>query len=122
MTQTFPGRYSELAAGMKSLAHAQPTVMEGFGRMHRAAIAGGVLTALDKELMALAIGITSQCAGCIAFHVHDAIDAGATREHIAETVGVAVLMGGGPAVVYGVQAMQAFDEFAAQASGQNGEA
>ncbi|MGL5247367.1 MAG: carboxymuconolactone decarboxylase family protein [Brooklawnia sp.] len=45
--------------------------------------------------------------------MHDAIAAGATREEIGEVVGVAILMGGGPSVVYGCQVLDAFDEFTA---------
>ncbi|MBS3770879.1 MAG: carboxymuconolactone decarboxylase family protein [Bacteroidales bacterium] len=60
--------------------------------------------------MALAIGITSRCEGCIACHVQDAIKAGATHEEIVETIGVAVLMGGGPSIVYGDKAYKAMQE------------
>lgn len=114
MTTTFPERHHELVTGFRELANAQPAVMDGFTRMHRAATTEGTLSTLTKELMALAIGVSAQCKGCIAFHVHDAIRAGATRDHIAETVGVAVLMGGGPAAIYGVEAMTAFDQFMAE--------
>jgi alkylhydroperoxidase/carboxymuconolactone decarboxylase family protein YurZ len=51
-----------------------------------------------------------------AYHVHDALEAGATRQEIAETVGVAVMMGGGPSVVYGCQALEALDEFSEAAA------
>jgi len=112
MTATFPQRYRELGQGISALGQAQPEIMDGFSRMHRAVATDGALSAKHKELMALAIGISSQCTGCIAFHVHDAIKAGATREEIAETVGVVVMMGGGPAVIYGIEAMDAFDQFA----------
>lgn len=114
MTSTFPERYRELVSGFRELANVEPAVMDGFNRTHRAATTEGTLSTLTKELMALAIGVSAQCTGCIAFHVHDAIRAGATREHIAETVGVAILMGGGPAAIYGVEAMTAFDEFMAE--------
>lgn len=111
MPTKFPQKYRELSRGFRDLTEAQPAVMDGFSRLHRGATTDGTLSRLTKELMALAIGVASQCTGCIAFHVHDAIKAGATREHIAETVGVAVLMGGGPAAIYAVEAMTAFDEF-----------
>lgn len=52
-----------------------------------------------KELMALSIAVCVRCDGCIAYHVHDALEAGASRDEIAEAIGVAVLMGGGPSVV-----------------------
>lgn len=113
MTTTFPQRYAEVATGLQNFGSDQPEVMAGFSQMHRSATADGALSTRTKELMALAIAISARCTGCIAFHVHDALGAGADREQIAETVSIAVLMGGGPAVVYGVEAMRAVDEFSA---------
>jgi alkylhydroperoxidase/carboxymuconolactone decarboxylase family protein YurZ len=57
------------------------------------------------------------CDGCIAFHVHDALEAGATRSDILDTIGVAVMMGGGPSVVYGTDAYRALEEFEAEVRG-----
>ncbi len=91
--------------------------MAGFGKMHKAAVADGVLSAKTKELIALAISITSHCDGCIAFHTHDAVKAGATRAEVEEAVAVAVLMGGGPAAVYGSDALEALDQFSQQTNG-----
>ena len=71
----------------------------------------GALSTKTKELIALSIAISVRCDGCIAFHVHDAIAAGADRQEIAEAIGVAVLMGGGPAVVYGAEALEALRQF-----------
>jgi AhpD family alkylhydroperoxidase len=67
-----------------------------------------------KELIALGIAITARCEGCIAYHVHDAMKAGANKEEIIETVSVAILMGGGPSVVYGIEAMQALSQYQEQ--------
>lgn len=102
--------YHKLGAGVRDLSTAQPEIMAGFAEMHRAVQTDGALTAKAKELTALAIAISTQCRGCIIFHVHDAIKFGATREEVSETIGVAVLMGGGPSVVYGTEALQTFDE------------
>ena len=109
--ETYPDRYRDLSAGMRGLAEAAPATMKGFGTMHRAASTDGALSALTKELMALAISIVVRCDGRIAFHVHDAIEAGASEAEISEAVSVAVLMGGGPAVVYATQALRAYEEF-----------
>ena len=81
----------------QTLAAAQPAVMETFERFHKAAGATGALDRKTKELMALAISVTHGCDDCIAHHVHDAIEAGTTREEFADALGVAVLMGAGPA-------------------------
>jgi AhpD family alkylhydroperoxidase len=73
----------------------------------------GALSTKVKELIALAIAITVRCDGCIAYHVHDARKAGATRQELVETIGVAVMMGGGPSVMYGAEALEALNQFEA---------
>ena len=70
----------------------------------------GNLVALEPY-RPLAIGITQRCDGCITLHMHDALRAGATREQVAEAIGVAVLMGGGPASTYATDAWRAFEQF-----------
>lgn len=106
-----PVQYDRLNQMLVRLGREAPGVMAGFSRMHDASQAEGALSAKAKELMALAIGITVHCEGCITYHVHDALAAGASPEEIAETVGVAVMMGGGPATVYGAEALEALDQF-----------
>jgi AhpD family alkylhydroperoxidase len=106
-----PARYEELTEGQRTLGREAPAVMGAFARLHTASQAEGALSAKVKELMALAIGIAVHCEGCITYHVHDALRAGASPEEIAETVGVAVMMGGGPAVVYGAEALEALRQF-----------
>jgi len=66
--------------------------------------------------MALAISIAVRCDGCIAYHVHDALKAGATGVEIRESIGVAVLMGGGPALMFGAEALEALRQFEGQAT------
>ena len=83
----------------------------GFMAMKDAMMQPGELSFKQKELIALAIGIVRQCADCIGFHVQAAIKAGATKDEIAETVGVCIFMGGGPAYMYGARALEAYDQF-----------
>ena len=111
MTTDYTQRRSELLQGYANLGTAVPDVMQGFSDMHRAAVADGELSRATKEMIALAIGIAARCDGCIALHVHAALKAGATRAQIHEAIGVAVLMGGGPASVYATEALVALDEF-----------
>ena len=89
-----------------------PEVYQGFVAMQRAAMASGALSTRTKELIALAIGVVGQCDGCIASHARGAARAGASREEVAEAIGVTFLMSGGPATVYGPRAFAAFSEFA----------
>lgn len=72
------------------------------------------LDALDrktKELIYIAFAIARQCEVCIAGHVKNLIEAGGTKEELAVVVGVAGLMSGGPGLVYGGKALEAFDQF-----------
>ena len=55
--------------------------------------------------------MTKHCDGCIAYHARAAARLGATRTEVAEALGVALLMEGGPATVYGPLAFEAFDQF-----------
>ncbi|MBT9260197.1 MAG: carboxymuconolactone decarboxylase family protein [Clostridiales bacterium] len=96
---------------MGELGRRIPEAIQGFGALHQGATKEGALSPKVKELIALAIAIAVHCEGCIACHVHDALEAGATPEEVQETIGVAIMMGGGPAVVYGGLALEALEEF-----------
>jgi AhpD family alkylhydroperoxidase len=112
-THDHVARHAELQQGLRRLYKALPGTMTGFNTMHTRSIEDGALTRVTKELMALAISITGHCEGCIAFHVNDALNAGATRAQVEETIGVAIMMGGGPSLVYGADALDALDQFEA---------
>ncbi len=88
----------------------QAETAKGFHALHNAALAEGAVSTKHKELIALAIGISKQCNDCIGYHVKAAIRAGATRDEIAETVNVVVMMNGGPGYMYGAKAMEAYDQ------------
>lgn len=88
---------------------AQPEAMQGFGQLARAAMAEGAISAKNKELIALAIGVTQRCSGCIGFHVKALIKLGCTRQELEEMLSVSVYMGGGPALMYAAEALKAWD-------------
>ncbi len=112
---SYPQLQKEVLHRMAELGRAIPGPMQGFKALHDATVRGGALSEKTKELIALGIAIAVHCEGCIACHVHDALKHGATREEIAETVAVAVMMGGGPSVVYGSMAMAAVEQFQREA-------
>jgi AhpD family alkylhydroperoxidase len=95
---------------LKPLRRAQSETAKGFHHLHDAALEDGALSTKQKELIALAIAVSKQCVDCIGFHVKAAIKAGATRDELAETVNVCVLMNGGPGYMYGVKVMEAYDQ------------
>ena len=112
------GHYNEVIDELKeptrSLSEAIPEAWSGFAQLHKAAVADGVLPARIKELMALAIAVVKQCDGCIAYHAKAAARRGATPEEVAEALGVALLMDGGTASVYGPRAWAAYRELASR--------
>jgi AhpD family alkylhydroperoxidase len=105
--------YKHLEERLAQLGSELPGPMTGFARLHKKAVEDGALSARTKELMALAVGIAVRCEGCIAYHVHDAVAAGATRRELLETIGVAIMMGGGPALMYAAHALDAVEQFMA---------
>ena len=108
----------ELREPARALRRAIPEVYEGYRQMHSAAYAPGALDAKVKELIALAIAVSKECDGCIASHARGAVRVGAKPEEVAEALGVAIAMNGGPGTVYGPRAFAAFQEFA-QAAGSD---
>ena len=115
MHKNWPAMAEELTAAIKEVRLGAPDVTKAFSAMAQAATAGGALDTKTKELIALAIGITARCDGCLAYHAKAAAKYGASREEILETIGVAVYMGGGPSMIYGAEALAAFDAFAPSA-------
>lgn len=111
MTTNYADYHRHLEERLAQLGNELPGPMTGFARLHNKAVEDGALSHKTKELMALAISIAVRCEGCIAYHTHDAIGAGATRQELLETIGVAILMGGGPAAVYAAHALDAIEQF-----------
>ena len=106
--------YENNAAAMKPVRAMMPDLLKGFGGLHQAAMKSGALTVLEKELMALAIGLAVRCENCMYAHIQAALHAGATREQILESAGVAVLMQGGPTYTYLPRVIEAIDALAPQ--------
>ena len=111
MTTNYIEYRQHLEERLIQLGQELPGPMSGFARLHKKAVEDGALSGKIKELMALAISIAVGCEGCIAYHVHDAVAAGATRQELMETIGVGLLMGGGPGSIYAAHAMDAIEQF-----------
>lgn len=114
MSKNYPEIRTDLIKSIGKVRKGLPELMNASGSLSKEAYSDGALDAKTKELMALAIGVAIRCDGCIAFHSRGALLKGATREEVAETIGVAIQMGGGPSVVYGSEALMAYDQFAEQ--------
>ena len=107
---TAQDRLQRFEKNSQSLAAAQPAVVETFWQLHKQTTAPGALDRKTKELLALAISIAMRCDDCIAHHVSDALEAGATRDEICEALSVALLMGGGVGLVYATHAIETLNQ------------
>ena len=101
----------ELREPTISLRKAIPETWQGFAQLHEHAVADGALPGRVKEIIAVAIAVHDGCDGCIAYHARAAARKGASAEEMAEGLGVALLMGGGPASVYAPRAWRSFLEY-----------
>jgi AhpD family alkylhydroperoxidase len=77
-----------------------------------------LLGAKTRELIALAAAATLRCDGCITVHTEAAIKQGATKDEIAEALGVAAAVNTGTALVYSARVMDAFKEYPRAVSSQ----
>lgn len=109
--ESFPEKYQRLKGLVDDLYNENPGTLSGYTILHQKSLAEGALSRKTKELMALGMAITGMCDGCIAYHVHDALKAGASRDELKETIGVAIMMGGGPAMMYACDALEAMNQF-----------
>jgi AhpD family alkylhydroperoxidase len=91
--------------------------MQGFSAMAQAAIRPRALDRKTKELIALAIGVATRCDGCIGFHTEALVKLGASRAEVEDALGLAIYMGGGPALMYAADAIGAYDQFQTIAAG-----
>lgn len=109
-------RLKEVADLTRRLKIKHPAEINAFLNFMKEAESGPALNAREKELINVGIAVAAQCEWCIAVHVKHAIKAGATRDEMIEAGFQAVLMHGGPALMYLVLLYQALDEFLPEAS------
>jgi AhpD family alkylhydroperoxidase len=113
MNESFQDLMKSLSVPLRELRAGTPDVMKGFSAMAQAALKTNALDTKTKELIALAIGVAIRCDDCLAFHAKAALEQGASREEVLETLGLAIYMGAGPSVMYAGHAIAAFDELVA---------
>jgi AhpD family alkylhydroperoxidase len=102
--QSTSDRNRDIGGALARFGQQQQSTMQALMQLHSAATAEGALSAKVKELMALAIAVYAGCEDCVAFHHERAKRAGATTDEALDALGVAVLMGGGPASVHAARA------------------
>lgn len=100
----------QLLATIGQIAALSPDTVRGYGLLGQAGAKTGRLDAKTRELIALAVAVSLRCDGCITTHTSAAIKVGASKEEIAEALGVAIAVNAGAALVYSARVMDAFAE------------
>jgi AhpD family alkylhydroperoxidase len=98
----------QILAGVGDLGKLSPDTVRGYMSLSGAGAKTGHLDAKTRELIALAVSISLRCDGCITVHSEAARKLGATKEEIAEALGVAVTVNAGAAIVYSTRTLDAF--------------
>ena len=101
----------QLAAGVKEIGQLSPDTIKGYMTLSGAGQKADLLGAKVRELIALAVAVTLRCDGCIAVHTEAAIRRGASKEEIAEALGVAMTVNAGATLVYSTRVMDAFKQY-----------
>ena len=103
----------ELLGRIGEVGKLSPDTLRGYQILSSANSKTGHLDAKTRELISLAVAVTTRCDGCITVHTGEALKHGASREEIAEALGVAVAMNAGAALVYSARVMDAVSQHGA---------
>lgn len=87
-----------------------PKMLSAYRELSAAQGSNGALDAKTRELIAIAVAVTTRCDGCISSHVAAAIKAGATEAEMSDAMGTAIALNAGAAYVYSLHAMEAYAE------------
>jgi len=110
MMLDWEGYRQEVLRRVGDLGRLTPQTVRGYRELGDAGNKTAHLDAKTRELIAIAVGVTRQCDGCITTHVHAAKQQGATREEIAEALGVAIAVNAGAALVFSARVMVALSD------------
>lgn len=116
-TTTASDWYATWPSRMKAVKSLMPDAAKGFGALHQGTMKAGALSELEKEFVAIGIGIAVRCENCIRAHVEKSIRLGATPQQVLDVASVAIMMGGGPSYTYAtvvVEALQALGAIPAE--------
>lgn len=102
--------WSEHTAHVKKsfgeLAKNHPKMLEAYQMLNKAA-AAEALDVKTRELIALAVAVTTRCESCISVHAEEAAKAGATESEIAGALATAIALNAGAAYTYSLRALEA---------------
>jgi len=107
----YTDKLTEIKALVERLQKESPKQTAAFNQFMMSVEKPGALSTKNKDLINVALSIAAQCEWCIALHVKGALNNGATREEVIDAAMQAVLMHGGPALMYMIPVEKALDEF-----------
>lgn len=107
----WPETLSNLRKAGGKFAESNPGVASAYRGLNEAVNQGSALDAKTRELIALAVAVTTRCDGCISSHAAAARKAGATEAELSEALGTAIALNAGAAYVYSTRALEAFNQF-----------
>ena len=110
-TRIMSVRFEEVTSNLLKLRQLSPDQMGAWDNFTSLYKTNEVLSERHKELTAVALSVSARCEWGIASHIKSAIQLGATNQEIIEAAWIAVLMGGGPTLMYAQRVLQALDEF-----------
>lgn len=114
MTTNWPENLADNRRNAKLLADANPGFVTAFQGLNAAQGSNGALDAKTRELIAIAVAVTTRCEGCIAAHVQAAKKLGITEAELSDALGTAIALNAGAAYTYSVKALDALRQFEAQ--------
>ena len=102
---------NQLMGRIGEIAKLSPATVQGYQMLSGAGARTNHLGAKTRELIALAVSVTTRCDCCITVHTAEALKQGATKDEIAEALGVAVALNAGAALVYSARVMDATEAY-----------
>jgi AhpD family alkylhydroperoxidase len=104
-------KLQEIGKLLEELKKNKPEEIQSFLNFMQRAEKDSAISAKNKELINISLAVAAQCQWCIAFHTKNALNLGATKDEILDAGFQAVLMHGGPALMYMIPLLESIKEF-----------
>jgi AhpD family alkylhydroperoxidase len=115
-TMSYRAKIADMRSELKVMNKLIPQTAAAFGDLSKVVKDSPGVSVREKEYVALGIAIAQRCEPCINFHVEALMKTGATRDQLADVLGMCIQMGGGPAVMYAAHALACWDELSQPAA------
>lgn len=109
MVKDWKANLTHLKQSFGKLGKNHPKMLAAYGALDEAATEGDVLDPKTKELISIAVAVTTRCESCIAAHAEAAKSVGASEQEVAAALATAIAMNAGAAYAYSLQALEAYE-------------